>query len=70
MNFCVACPQPGVNLPEGWEEDPDQYVQSFIFWRIDLINSQVEVHTDHCYGWEFCQRAPSYVESRGRCSTF
>ncbi|KAF8229600.1 hypothetical protein L208DRAFT_1150757, partial [Tricholoma matsutake] len=30
--FCVACPQPGVNLPENWTEDPDQmaYTQTFV----------------------------------------
>jgi hypothetical protein len=28
--FCAACPQPGVNLPENWTEDPDQFVHSFI----------------------------------------
>ena len=22
---CPACPQPGENLPEGWENDPEQY---------------------------------------------
>lgn len=22
--FCAACPQPGVNLPEGWEQDADK----------------------------------------------
>lgn len=22
--FCPACPQPGVNLPQDWEEDPDR----------------------------------------------
>lgn len=22
--FCVACPQPGINLPQGWEDDTDQ----------------------------------------------
>jgi len=21
--FCPACPQPGVNLPAGWQNDPD-----------------------------------------------
>lgn len=21
---CPACPQPGVNLPDRWQEDPDQ----------------------------------------------
>jgi hypothetical protein len=20
--FCAACPQPGVNMPENWENDP------------------------------------------------
>lgn len=24
--FCPTCPQPGVNLPEGWKNDPNQYV--------------------------------------------
>jgi hypothetical protein len=24
--FCAACPQPGVNLPDGWRDDPDQSV--------------------------------------------
>ena len=28
MTFCAACPQPGVNLPENWAEDPDQSVHS------------------------------------------
>jgi hypothetical protein len=23
--FCPACPQPGVNLSEGWEKDPKRY---------------------------------------------
>ena len=27
--FCPACPQPGVNLPVNWREDPEQYVSSF-----------------------------------------
>jgi hypothetical protein len=24
-SFCPACPQPGVNLPEGWQHDPQRY---------------------------------------------
>lgn len=24
--FCLACPQPGVNLPDDWKSDPDRYV--------------------------------------------
>ena len=23
--FCPACPQPDINLPPGWQEDPDRY---------------------------------------------
>ena len=26
--FCPACPQPGINLPEGWEDDPKKYVHA------------------------------------------
>ena len=25
---CPACPWPGVNMPPGWEEDPDKYGQN------------------------------------------
>ena len=25
-NFCPACPQIGVNVPDGWTDDPDQWV--------------------------------------------
>jgi hypothetical protein len=30
--FCPACPQPGINLPEGWEKEKDQskYIRSFV----------------------------------------
>lgn len=24
--FCAACPQPGVNLKDGWEQDAEMYV--------------------------------------------
>ncbi|EAU83280.2 hypothetical protein CC1G_13152 [Coprinopsis cinerea okayama7 len=23
--YCAACPQPGVNIPEGWQDDPEQW---------------------------------------------
>ena len=29
--FCPACPQPGINLPMNWKDDPEQYVPSFIY---------------------------------------
>ncbi|KAH9474324.1 hypothetical protein JR316_0012782 [Psilocybe cubensis] len=25
-NYCPACPQPGINLPSNWEEDPNRFV--------------------------------------------
>lgn len=25
-HFCPACPQPGINLPDNWKNDPDEYV--------------------------------------------
>ncbi|KAH6908105.1 hypothetical protein BKA70DRAFT_1372112 [Coprinopsis sp. MPI-PUGE-AT-0042] len=30
--FCAGCPQPGVNLPDDWEEDPEQwkFTRSFV----------------------------------------
>lgn len=36
--FCPACPQPGINLPENYKSDPEQYVVTKIFvksftWR-------------------------------------
>jgi len=30
-SFCPACPQPGVNLPPDWEDDPNQYVPLFSY---------------------------------------
>ena len=24
--FCPACPQPGINLPKGWDQDPKRYM--------------------------------------------
>jgi hypothetical protein len=27
--FCPACPQPGINLPKNWKDDPNQSVTFF-----------------------------------------
>lgn len=35
--FCVACPQPGFNLPENWHEQKDQSASLFIFQSCNLI---------------------------------
>ena len=24
--FCPACPQPGINLPKEWDQDPKRYM--------------------------------------------
>jgi hypothetical protein len=24
--FCPTCPQPGINIPENWQDDPEKYV--------------------------------------------
>src|SRR6201999_1462923 len=30
-NFCPACPQPGINLPEAWQHDPNKFVYRRVF---------------------------------------
>jgi len=34
--FCAACPQPSVNLPNNWKEDPEQYETLKIQYRTRL----------------------------------
>ena len=39
--FCPACPQPGINLPPGWEDEPEQ-------WRYTrCINMDGNFKADH-----------------------
>ncbi|KAH9478216.1 hypothetical protein JR316_0008669 [Psilocybe cubensis] len=43
--FCPACPQPGVNLPDNWREDPNRWVYKRIFvadgnFKADHIRSE------------------------------
>ena len=26
-NYCPACPQPGINLPEDWKDDPNRCIE-------------------------------------------
>ena len=45
--FCPACPQPGVNLPVNWQDDPEQYVLSYLQFEQSFSRysrSQMEVH--------------------------
>ena len=32
--FCLTCPQPGVNIPEDWKEEVEQYVHHMIILDI------------------------------------
>jgi hypothetical protein len=34
--FCAACPQPGINLPDDWVNDPDQSVY-FFHWKLNAL---------------------------------
>src|SRR5882724_7165191 len=45
--FCLACPQPGINLPEGWEYDSNESCSccGLMLWM--LPNAWV------CYRWLF-----------------
>ena len=55
--FCVACPQPGVNLLLDWYKQANQSVfHSFlrVYVLPDFI--QVEVHASASYGWKFQSR--------------
>lgn len=38
--FCASCPQPGINLPDNWKEDPDRY--EFLS-PMNLLIVQVEI---------------------------
>lgn len=36
--FCPACPQPGINLPDNWHEDKDQWVLSSFVCALDRLH--------------------------------
>jgi len=53
--FCPTCPQPGVNIPEGWKEEGEQYVPYMIILGIHtyfILCDQVDLHSYICDGWE------------------
>jgi hypothetical protein len=57
--FCPACPQPGINLPEGWESDPDQLVEIKLeCFFIEVMIRQVALSAKHCRRWELFCRTP------------
>lgn len=59
--FCPSCPQPGINLPENWNEDPEQYVPITYLSGIQTQNlsaCEVEVYEGVCLRRElFCGAA-------------
>ncbi|KAH9991703.1 hypothetical protein BJV77DRAFT_946093, partial [Russula vinacea] len=40
-HFCPACPQPGINLPDDWKNQPDQW----LFWHSIVVDGNF--YTDH-----------------------
>ena len=51
-SFCPACPQPGINLPPGWKDDPDRYVYDIFILKCKLMQSvQREIHKGVYYRW-------------------
>ncbi|KAH9983732.1 hypothetical protein BJV77DRAFT_966605 [Russula vinacea] len=40
-HFCPACPQPGINLPDDWKNQPKQW----LFWRSIVVDGNF--HADH-----------------------
>lgn len=57
--FCAACPQPGVNLPDDWKEDPDQYVLAIHnLFTLCLLLGKVEIYADLDCRWKFQARTP------------
>ena len=34
--FCPACPQPGINLSDDWEKDPEQCEDLFLYLWISI----------------------------------
>ena len=37
---CPVCPQPGINIPENWRDDPDQYE------AIDVVGAHADPSLD------------------------
>jgi hypothetical protein len=52
-HFCVACPQPGINLPENWQDQESQSASSLVSYTLSSLNSvQVEIYPLKRHGWE------------------
>lgn len=52
-NKCAACPHPGINIPQGWEDHPNRYdsiITRLHSYAKKLVNSLVILSMD-----SFCQ---------------
>ncbi|KAJ7707270.1 hypothetical protein B0H14DRAFT_2646846 [Mycena olivaceomarginata] len=50
---CIACPKPGVNLPEGWEQAPPEQRKKNSSWKADPSIQD---------GWAYFVRSLEYIE--------
>ena len=42
--FCPACPQPGINLADGWEDDEQRQAISFFDVYMLILLFQLGIH--------------------------
>lgn len=64
---CPMCPQPGINLPENWMQDEEQYVNIFVAcpWKLpSTLNVQMEILKDFRHGWQLPCRTHEHESAR------
>ncbi|KAF8235540.1 hypothetical protein L208DRAFT_1256789, partial [Tricholoma matsutake] len=63
-NFCPACPQPGINIPENWQEDGNQFVYKHIFLANGNFkaNHVQQKNSDDVWLWDGAGMAPNQAE--------
>jgi len=66
-NFCAACPQPGINLPDNWLDDPQRYLTSlFNKYNPMSLLFQMGLPTIFRSGWKFQGRSRQAEKCRQR----
>jgi hypothetical protein len=63
--FCPACPQPGINLPEDWKQDP----KDWMYWRSFVADGNfVAVHQfqSHAVDDVWIKNGESFMTERER----
>ena len=46
--FCPACPQPGVNLPDGWKNDKQRWAIIDLLYPYTNFVFQLAIYQEHC----------------------